>query len=381
MWTPVTYNPGRIIAGGTVSGISYIIMRYMGIASIILPGTIKRTGGSVVAHLVLAILGTILEHWIFFRVLSLLPRRDILRKVCTALGFLVSAGLTYIIFTGIALDYDGNKDTQNHAEAHVASTHLLPGVFVTTVFLSFLAIFYVIWDLRSWVTKTATQLRMADRAILALLHRPPAERIVITPLGTVQSSVVQRHTQAPPEVVSYTRQYLRHTDDNDRAGPHSSVFTYQHKLYHDIDFEFPVSNICRENSPGISHQGSMIELSDGLAQTVIHGAYAPNNVTTSARDSNCPPKVDKPSLSGTEDRCSTSSRAEGNSSRVVDSDAAERNCRKNNNDMPADMVQIERLKPSAPAYLEPIDRESMSPQTQQQQQQAAEEGRIIHSDN
>jgi NO-binding membrane sensor protein with MHYT domain len=96
-----THNPWRILCGGLLSGGALVIMRYMGMASVNIQGSIHISPGHIVAHLLTSVLGCMVGFWVFFRVLSVLPSLDILRKVVAIYGGVLLAGVQYIALAGV----------------------------------------------------------------------------------------------------------------------------------------------------------------------------------------------------------------------------------------------------------------------------------------
>lgn len=246
----------KIVTGALFMSTALVIMRFMGMASMIIPGRIRITTSSIVAHAILAVVGSIGGFWVYFRVLSLFPSWDTLRIACAIEGVLFFTGLQYVALAGAVFEHDPSVEMPGEDQA-IPWTRLAVGVIISTVLLAFLVLVYVLFDLRVWLLRTNAQLRQADRALLALLHRPPAERnlhrTTVSPHGTRYTTVIYRHTQAPLEVVNYSRQFLRsvaqlHADSNSNSNSNGSnvnnnaslpteVFTYKYRLFYDADLE------------------------------------------------------------------------------------------------------------------------------------------------
>jgi hypothetical protein len=238
-----THRLERIAAGGVLSGAAYVVMWHMGIASINIPGRIKTSAGHIVAHAIISVLGNIGGYQMSFRLLSAYPSLETLRIVDSVCGGIVLPGLVYLALTGVTFEYDPSIDMPGE-DTVITSSHLIAGTLIGAIVASFVVIMYVLSDLRSWLLCARTQLRQADRALLALTHNrsgtraqqlSPRNRLAVSPSGKHYTTAVQRNTQAPPEVVQYTRQFLKTVTE--RSDTHPAVFTYRHRLYYDVDPE------------------------------------------------------------------------------------------------------------------------------------------------
>jgi NO-binding membrane sensor protein with MHYT domain len=238
--TVITHNPWRIIIGSLFMSAALVVMRSMGIASIYIPGTVVVSNGTLVAQAVIAVVGSGTGFFLYFRLLSLYPSCDKIRMACAVHGVFLFTGARFVLLAGSTFEYDPAKALPSE-EVSLTSNHLVVGVIISTVMTSFLVLVYVLSDLRTWLQRTNAQQRQADRALLALLYRPAAERNP-TPATTPQAAAgvrnakftqSQRFTQAPPEVVNYTRQYLKSVPR--RSASPTATFTSQHRLFYDVD--------------------------------------------------------------------------------------------------------------------------------------------------
>jgi NO-binding membrane sensor protein with MHYT domain len=234
------HNPWRIIIGSLFMSAALVVMRSMGIASIYIPGKVVVADGTIVAQAVIAVVGSATGFLMYFRLLSLHPSCDMLRIACAVHGVFLFTGARAVLLAGTTFEYDPTVAMPSE-EVSLTSSHLVVGVIISTVMTSFLALVYVLSDLRAWLQRTTVQQRQADRALLALLYRPAAERN-LNPVATPQAATgarnakftqSQRQRQAPPEVVNYTRQYLKAVPQ--RSASPTAIFTAQHRLFYDVD--------------------------------------------------------------------------------------------------------------------------------------------------
>jgi NO-binding membrane sensor protein with MHYT domain len=233
-----THNPWRIIIGSLFMSVALVVMRGMGVASIYIPGKVVVTNGTIVAQAVIAVVGSATGFLMYFRLLSLYPSCDVTRTACAIHGVFLFTGIRFVSLAGVTFEYDPAVAMPSE-EVSLTSAHLVVGVIISTVMTSFLALVYVLSDLRTWLQRTRAQQRQADRALLALLYRPAAERN-LDPVATPQRGArnakftqSQRPTQAPPEVVNYTRQFLKSVPR--RSASPTATFSSQHRLFYDVD--------------------------------------------------------------------------------------------------------------------------------------------------
>jgi NO-binding membrane sensor protein with MHYT domain len=257
-----TDKPYRIICGSLFMATALVVMRIMGFASIHIPGTVTSSNGHIVAQAVVAVVGSATGFWIYFRLLSLYPSWDVVRTACTLHGVLLFSGVRFISVSGLRFEYDPTAAMPSE-EALISSGDLIGGVILATVMTSFLTLVYVLADLRAWLRRTNTQVRQADRALLAILNRPLAEgnlhQTVVTPqLGQRHGLYTQsqRYTQAPLEVVNYSRQFLKSVAQ--RSATQSEVFTFKHRIYYDIG----VSQFDMFDSSGVPLAGRLRGISE-----------------------------------------------------------------------------------------------------------------------
>jgi NO-binding membrane sensor protein with MHYT domain len=228
LFSVCTTSLHQIVAGGVVSGGALCLMIYMGMKSVRMSGRVVSHPGSVAAAMICAMFGVTLVYWLFFRVLSVFPSMDILRKVCSLTGMIVICGVYYLNIAGLEFEYNASE---KRADDSVTTAKVIVSVLTSTVLFSFLMLVCVLADLRRWLLRTSTQLHMADRALLSLLNRQSQERqhVTVTPntsssatsahgtstsmngvgVSGRASSKTHQHLLAPPEVVKYTAKYLR----------------------------------------------------------------------------------------------------------------------------------------------------------------------------
>jgi NO-binding membrane sensor protein with MHYT domain len=264
--TVSTHQPYKIIVGSVFMSIAIVVMRIMGYASIYIPGRVIISNGPIVAHAIVSVIMSAVGFWMYFRLLSLYPSWDSFRLVCAVHGVALFTGVRYVSLAGVTFEYDPTVSMPGD-DVSITSTHLIVGVIITTVMTSFLVLVYVLSDLRGSLQRTNTQLRQADRALLALLHRPAAERnlsntTIATPHTGARHGLFtqsQRHTQAPLEVVNYSRQFLKSVTQ--RSATQSEIFTHQHRLFYDVDpeqLDLSAGLLAPRAPQEISRQGSRV---------------------------------------------------------------------------------------------------------------------------
>jgi NO-binding membrane sensor protein with MHYT domain len=263
----------RIVIGGVLSGTSFIVMWQMGIASINIPGGIKVSAGPLVAHAFISVIGNTAGYWMSFRLLSVFPSIDTLRFWDSISAGIVLPGVVYIALAGVTFEYDPSVHMPEEGTV-ITSVHLIIGVLIGTIMFSFVVIMYVLSDLRSLLLHSRTQLRLADRALLALTHNAsgqharqlsPKNRLAVSPSGKHFTTAVQRNTQAPAEVVQYTRQYLKTLAE--RSDTHPAVFTYRHRLFYDVDPDPP----CTQSNT----EPASLQLLEGDVEDESHHTSTP----------------------------------------------------------------------------------------------------------
>jgi NO-binding membrane sensor protein with MHYT domain len=287
-----THKLTRILLGGCLSGAALVLMRYMGMASINIPGSIRISPGHIVAHLITSELGCMAGFWIFFRVLSVLPSLDVLRKVVAIYGGIVLAGVQYIGLAGVTFEYDPSVKLPAGGEnATITSAHLFIGALIASVMFSFLVLVYVLSDLRGWLLRTRIQLRLADRAILALVCRSPPTRAPDMPTTSLSgkqltTSPVSPHRppQAPPEVVQYAREYLKTVTERSATRP--AVFTFRHVLYYDVGTGSDADSLSagREEPPGVPR---LLPFDQLVPRTASGVSVLPASATAEAGNTSC----------------------------------------------------------------------------------------------
>jgi hypothetical protein len=233
-----THNPWRIIIGSLFMSVALVAMRGMGVASIRIPGAVVVSNGPIVAQAVIALAGSASGFFIYFRLLSLYPSWEVLRMAGALHGVFLFTGIRFVSLAGVTFEYDATVGMPSE-EVSLTSTHLVVGVIISAVMTSFLVLVYVLSDLRAWLQRTNAQQRQADHALLALLYRPAADCNLdpaLVPQASVRNAKFtqsQRPTQAPPEVVNYTRQFLKSVPR--RSVSPTAIFTYKHRLFYDVD--------------------------------------------------------------------------------------------------------------------------------------------------
>jgi NO-binding membrane sensor protein with MHYT domain len=264
-FTVSTHQPYKIVVGSVFMSIAIVVMRIMGYASIYIPGRVIISNGPIVAHAIVSVIMSAVGFWMYFRLLSLYPSWDSFRLVCAVHGVALFTGVRFVSLSGVTFEYDPTVSMPGE-DVSITSTHLIVGVIITTVMTSFLVLVYVLSDLRGSLQRTNTQLRQADRALLALLHRPAAERnlsntTTATPHTEARHGLFtqSRHTQAPLEVVNYSRQFLKSVTQ--RSATQSEIFTHQHRLFYDVDpeqLDLSAGLLTPRAPQEISRQGSRV---------------------------------------------------------------------------------------------------------------------------
>jgi NO-binding membrane sensor protein with MHYT domain len=287
------HNPWRIIIGSLFMSAALVVMRSMGIASIYIPGSVIVSNGTVVAQAVIAVVGSATGFLMYFRLLSLYPSCDMLRLACAVHGVFLFTGSRFVSLAGSTFEYDATVRMPSE-EVSLTSSHLVVGVIISTVMTSFLVLVYVLSDLRACLQRTHAQQRQADRALLALLYRPAAERN-LTPATTPQAAAgarnakftqsQQHHTQAPPEVVNYTRQFLKSVPR--RSVSPTVVFTAQHRLFYDVDpdtSDFPECSLAPVSPEGLPPRRGLNSIADAYAAPVSPEDMGTAPLSQSARE-------------------------------------------------------------------------------------------------
>ena len=259
----------RIIAGGMITGGALCLSRYMGALSVQFPGQIEYNDGMVALSVVLSMLGITVEYWLFFRLLSVFPSMDVIRTVCSAIGLAFIACVHYIRLVDISFEYNPAAALSPTA---VPSAGIIEGVLTSAILFSFVVLAYALSDLRAWLLRTSVQLQHADRALLALLTRT-GDTTPSTEMSRSSASGRRledgKYFNAPPEVVNYTRKYLKPQNQSFAAKGHSpkplSGFAQARPIFYDMFTETsppaPPGDV-RQFSP--THGASRAPLEDAV---------------------------------------------------------------------------------------------------------------------
>ena len=262
---------GCIIASGIIAGGAICLSRYMGVLSVQFPGTVEYDDGMVATSIILSMAGIISLYWIFFRILSVFPSLEILRTLCSVIGMTVIACVHYIRVINVKFLYNTEKLPLPRGSED--SVDIFLGVLTSAVLFSFLLLSFALSDLRTWLQRTSTQLYQADRALLAMINRPngsvPRTPPTMSTMATARDSIRVKEASmqlpAPPEVVSYARQYLKrgHLSASlaRQVSPPATTFIQSHPLYYDIDTDTQVLTPRQRSHSQLSQQQPSVHVS------------------------------------------------------------------------------------------------------------------------
>ena len=212
----------RILASGVIFGGALSLARFMGVKSIYFQGNIHFDPTMIALSVLLSVVVCTLASWLFFRVLSIFPSMDIIRTLVSVVGVLGITAVYYVRLIGVVFHYHPAVTLPNNA---VPYTRVVVIVLTCAVVFSFVALSYVLSDLRSWLQKTSTQLHHADRALVALINQQKGSSRVpqqntnnnnhhhqnkIAKIQEMQNKM--KYLQLPLEVVNYSRQFLQPVD-------------------------------------------------------------------------------------------------------------------------------------------------------------------------
>lgn len=220
-----TYAPGRLLIGGTISGGSLALMRYLGMLALTFPGNVSFDHGLITLSTILSVLSMIIGFWMFFRVISIFPSMDLLRIAIAAKCLVSHAGVYYIGLAGSKFHYDPNA-LYPDIDHSISSRFMISGILAGSVLFSFIMLVYVLSDLRGWLLRTSGQLRQADLALVALMKKMADKE---------KDKAVPTHFQAPLEVVNYTRRYMVSAEPGNKINPGGMVLPPP--MFNDYRFE------------------------------------------------------------------------------------------------------------------------------------------------
>jgi len=162
----------RVICGGLIVGGALSLMNRLGFEAIVFPGEIEENTGLIALSVIISMLGGVGGCWVFFRVLSVFPTNEYIRTIVSGIGTVMVCGSHYAAIASLTFRFDPNKDV----DGAIQYAAMVLSVLVVSVLLSFLAMVYVLVDLRWWLLQTSNQLHLADRALLSLLNRDHNDR-------------------------------------------------------------------------------------------------------------------------------------------------------------------------------------------------------------
>ena len=205
-----------ILLGGFIAGGSLCLARYIAVLSVSFPGVVEYNMGLLALSILLSFAGMILLFWLYFRILSVFNKKEILRIECSILGMIIIVSSHYIRMLLSKFLYNPEK-IYLLSTRYEESGDIFIGVLTSAALFSFLLISFALWDLRVWLQDTSTQLYQADRAIISMLNTSINENhsTVRTTRtsgsnGTIATVKETTTRQLPvlPEVVNYARLYL-----------------------------------------------------------------------------------------------------------------------------------------------------------------------------
>jgi NO-binding membrane sensor protein with MHYT domain len=107
----------RIIIGGVVTALGVSIMHFLGMSAIVTDAKIEWNGGVVFSSVLVASVASVTGYWILFRLISLYPRREILRLTS---ALVIAMAVTAMHFSGAAaakfIYVDGAADLIRESE-------------------------------------------------------------------------------------------------------------------------------------------------------------------------------------------------------------------------------------------------------------------------
>jgi NO-binding membrane sensor protein with MHYT domain len=251
-----THSQERLTVGGLFAGAGIAVMHFVMVHSMEFQGTIEYNPGIVAAAVLFAMLNGHGAFWTFFRLLSLFPSMDALRTAVAVLGVIAVSGMHYVGMTAVIFHYNPDKI---HLESPTTSSSISPGdlysgAVTSCMLVASIMLMFVLHDLRSWLLRTSTQLRQADKVIAALARK-------------LRGSAKSHST--PLELVQYAHTYLSTDDASTKSSKGSVSFSSPHSvtsaagnkerryhsLYNDYDEEEAVDSETGSN-PSQSVRGA-----------------------------------------------------------------------------------------------------------------------------
>jgi NO-binding membrane sensor protein with MHYT domain len=253
-----THSLARLTFGGFLAGSSVAVMFYTMLQSLEFAGTIEYNAGVVVASFLFAIFNGIGSFWTFFRLLSLFPSLDLLRSVTALLGINAISGMFYIGMA--ALTFHDNSDTLKveppKSSATIRPGNLYTGGICSCVIVVCVMLMFVLHDLRSWLLRTSTQLRQADKVIAVLSRKlRGATKNQSTPLELVHYARVYQCADSSKDA-SATPTGSSPTVSTAGAGRAHGRSGKYHALYNDYDEEEAIESETGSN-PNDSIHGDL----------------------------------------------------------------------------------------------------------------------------
>lgn len=201
-----THNLTRINIGGLFGGASIAAMHYLILHSIEFQGRIEHNIGIVVAAFLFGMINGTGGFWAFFRLLSIFPSIDILRIAVTCIGVVTVCGMNYIGLASVTFYYDNDNKRVPPAGDTISSEKLYNIAIIGSLFFVIITLMLVLNDLRSWLFRTSTQLRQADRALLAVMKRSEGAAVATT--GGIRS------VRIPTQALHYSVKFLHRHNRN-----------------------------------------------------------------------------------------------------------------------------------------------------------------------
>lgn len=160
----------RIILGGILTAVGVCIMHFVGMEAIVIDGKIEWNKGIIVSFVLIASLASIVAYWILFRLISLYPRREILRltsalimaTAVTSMHFVGEAAATFIYMEGFAGSIPKSQTIDNY-------TATLGAVVASVIYISVISIITTS-DLREWYYNKQDLIIQTDMVLMPLFH-------------------------------------------------------------------------------------------------------------------------------------------------------------------------------------------------------------------
>jgi NO-binding membrane sensor protein with MHYT domain len=253
-----THSQERITISGLSGGAGIAIMHYIMMHSMEFRGTIEYNPGLVAVSVLFAMFNGHAAIWTFFRLLSLFPSLDTLRTLVAALGVVAVSGMHYVGMTAVTFHYnpDEVKLEVPTSSSSISPGDLYSGAVTSCMLVVSIMLMFVLHDLRSWLLRTSTQLRQADKVITVLTRKLRA---------------ASKNQSTPLELVQYAHAYLTMDDTSIQpaggstsvaASPHSVATAVgnkrrkYHSLYNDYNEEEDAPDSDTGSNPSQSVRGA-----------------------------------------------------------------------------------------------------------------------------